>query len=191
MIQLHPSWGKAVRRHSIRASLCLTLCLAIAAVAWTIAPAAAQQVSPVGLAGTPNFLPLVLGQPTDTLVPSPTLAPTATPVTPEPPPMLGQNVQCQTQGPVQICASVDDASPARYTTVTVYGRLYVDGFGVQGISMSANWHYKTTNPSCGGTTDSGGLSSCSRYISGATAGYQVNIDVSIEGYNTTTSFTPQ
>ena len=57
--------------------------------------------------------------------------------------------------------------------------------------MSATWHYKTTTSSCDGTTNLGGLASCSQSIGQATIGYQVNVDVSINGYVATTWFTPQ
>ncbi len=143
-------------------------------------------------APTPNeisvFLPLFVyeanGQPEPT--------PTPTPVPPQPPgPLPGENIHCNEYGNVQVCASVSDASPSKYSHVTVYGRLVMDGGAVQGETMASAWHYQSTTSYCNsGITDSGGIASCERYIGPATAGYQVNIDVTISGYSVTTSFTP-
>ena len=69
--------------------------------------------------------------------------------------------------------------------------MRVNQIGQANQPMTATWHYRTTTPSCGGTMDPGGVGSCSRYISSATIGYQVNIDLSINGYEVTTWFTPQ
>jgi hypothetical protein len=172
------------------AAICLIVIIVFHAQSLPMAPADG---------GTLSFLPAVLdqGTPTPTPTATATATPTSLPDTATPPatnttePMPGQNVQCQASGSAQICTSVSDANPARYTTVTVYGRLIVSGAGQAGQSMSTTWHYKTSTPGCTGTTDAGGLAQCSRYISGATAGYQVNVDVSISGYGATTWFTPQ
>jgi beta-lactamase superfamily II metal-dependent hydrolase len=106
-------------------------------------------------------------------------------------PLPGQNMQCNTSGQVEICASVSDANPPRYSNVTVNGRLKLNGEPGSGKSMFTTWHYKSTTSYCNdGITGLDGLASCQRDIGGATAGYQVNIEVSIEGYSVTTSFTP-
>ena len=106
-------------------------------------------------------------------------------------PLPGQNMQCSTSGQVEICASVSDANPPRYSKVTVNGRLKMNGEPQSGKSMVTTWHYKSTTSYCNdGITGLNGLASCQRDIGGATAGYQVNIVVSIEGYSVTTSFTP-
>jgi len=151
------------------------------------------KAAPTGLVGTPSFLPMLMrvDPPTATNTPVPTDTPTATPTTPPPEAIPGVNVQCQTNGAVEICASVSDANPSQHSTVTVYGRLVINQTGQGSQAMGATWHYKTTTPSCGGTTDPGGVGSCSRDIGSATHGYQVNIDVSIGGYQVTTWFTPQ
>lgn len=105
--------------------------------------------------------------------------------------MPGKNLVCKTIGVNQICASVSSALPARYTYVTIYGQLKVNGILQKGKAMKAVWHYKTSVPYCSGVTTSLGLASCTRYISGATKAYKVNVDVTIGGYTVTTSFTPQ
>ena len=106
---------------------------------------------------------------------------------PEPSPNPGAGVQAT--------ASVSNATPAKYSTVTVYGTLTNNGQGVSGVTMTATWHYKTTTSSCTGTTGSNGTASCSRGIANATSGYTVVIDVSFDWngqtYTAETSFTPQ
>jgi beta-lactamase superfamily II metal-dependent hydrolase len=128
-----------------------------------------------------TYLPLVLLESSTTPPPPP----------PPPNPMPGENVQCNISGQVEICASVSNASPPRYSYVTVYGRLLINGTPQSGKPMSTSWFYKTTTSYCNdGITGLDGLASCQRYIGGASAGYQVNISVSIDGYSVTTSFTP-
>jgi len=156
----------------------------------------------------PIYLPLVMAAPTPTPTPvptdTPTPAPTSTPMplptatstptatpTPGPGPMPGVNVQCSQVGNVEICASVANAFPAQRTTQTVYGRLLINGAGQAGQVMNTTWHYKTTDPTCQGVTGSNGVAQCSRDIGRATVGYQVNIDVNINGYQVVTWFTPQ
>lgn len=124
------------------------------------------------------YLPLILNNTSSTTEPNPTE------------PMPGENMKCNTIGNAEICASVSNASPKQYSSVTVYGRLTVNGSGQQNKTMNTTWHYKTTTSYCDGPTGSDGLGSCQRSIGGASIGYQVNIDVSIDGYQTTTSFTP-
>jgi competence protein ComEC len=129
--------------------------------------------------------------PTATATPTVTpLPPTATP-TNMPAAMPGVNIRCTQLGDAQICASVSNGSPAQYSNVTVYGRLTRNGAGQPGQTMTATWHYKTTTSTCTGATGSDGLASCTRGISRATVGYQVNIDVDIAGYTAQTSFTPR
>ncbi|MDW7755438.1 MAG: MBL fold metallo-hydrolase [Brevefilum sp.] len=110
----------------------------------------------------------------------------------EPPDQMpGQNIHCQTFDQAEVCASVSDANPPKYSYVTVYGRLLINGVPQSGKAMTSTWHFKTTTSYCdSGITGLGGLASCERYIGGASVGYQVDIDVSIEGYAVTTSFTP-
>jgi competence protein ComEC len=136
--------------------------------------------------------PTVSATPTRTVMPTHTATPTptATP-TRSPTPIPGDNVRCQSSGAAEICAWVSNGHPSRYSTVTVFGRLLVDGVGQSGLTMETTWHYKTTISYCSGTTGPNGVAQCSRSIGGATSGYQVNIDVVISGYPVTTWFTPQ
>ncbi len=103
----------------------------------------------------------------------------------------GQNVACRTIGTVRICASVSNATPARYTNVTVYGTLTVNGVPQVGKSMRAIWKFKTTTSTCFGLTNTSGLARCTRNISSATRGYRVYVNVNIGGYSTNTWFTPR
>lgn len=115
------------------------------------------------------------------------------PVVAAPPaPMPGYNVRCVQNGNAQMCASVSAPTPAQYTSVTVYGRLLVNGVGQAGLPMSSAWKYKSTPPACNsGVSGADGVASCSRQIGAATLGYTVNITASIGGYTASTSFTPQ
>lgn len=95
----------------------------------------------------------------------------------------------------QFTASVSDSAPRDNTTVTVSGKLLRNGSGVAGATMIATWHYKTTTSECaGGASVGDGLMSCSRFISRATPGFTVRIEVraSYQGrtFTATTSFTP-
>jgi hypothetical protein len=100
-------------------------------------------------------------------------------------------VRCQSSGATEICAWVSKGHPSQNSTVTVYGRLLVNGVGQSGLTMATTWHYKTTTSTCSGITGPSGVAQCSRDIGRATIGYQVNIDVVIGGYQVTTWFTPQ
>lgn len=51
--------------------------------------------------------------------------------------------------------------------------------------------YSTKHPYCEGVSDSSGQAACSRGIGAASAGYQVNITVRMDGHEATTWFTPQ
>jgi phosphatidylserine/phosphatidylglycerophosphate/cardiolipin synthase-like enzyme len=110
---------------------------------------------------------------------------------PPPDPIEGDNVVCQETGQTQLCAWVSNGTPPRFSTVTVYGRLLVGGSGQAGQVMETTWHYLTTTSYCDGLTGSDGVAHCSRSIGGATAGFQVNIEVEIEGQTVTTWFVPE
>jgi beta-lactamase superfamily II metal-dependent hydrolase len=130
-----------------------------------------------------TYLPLFIHNGGSKPNPEPTQVP--------PGPMPGENVQCNVVGNAEICASVSESNPTQYSDVTVYGRLTINGVGQQGKAMNSTWHYKTTTSYCdSGITGADGLASCERFISRATVGFTVNIDVSIEGYGVTTSITP-
>jgi hypothetical protein len=125
--------------------------------------------------------------------PEPTKEPSTEPSTELPPPsfpMPGVNLRCNIQGAVEICASVSIASPKQYSNVTVYGRLTKNGWPESGKQMNTTWNYKNSTPNCIGNTNQNGVAECNRDISKATEGFQVTIDVLIDGYSVTTSFTP-
>lgn len=139
-------------------------------------------------------LPIPTPTPTPTNTPPPvptaTSAPTATP-TPTITPIAGQNIQCQQFDADQLCSWVSNGTPAQNSTVVVYGRYLVNGVGQGGLEMTTLWHYKTTTPSCSGSTQATGIASCSRDIGRATLGYTVQVDVVINGHEVQTWFTPQ
>ena len=57
-----------------------------------------------------------------------------------------------------------------------------------GIPMHTVWHYRTTTVTCDGLSGANGVASCTRNISGATAGYTVVIEVifTVSGQTSTT-----
>ena len=131
----------------------------------------------------PIYFPLVTGSsalPTPTDTATPTATPTVTPApTPQPPPPPGVNIDCQVAGVVQACASISNGSPPRYTNVTAYGRLIINGAPVAGASVHTTWHYRTTTPTEDCTTGNDGIGHCTRNIGGAASGYRVSVDVRI------------
>jgi hypothetical protein len=86
-------------------------------------------------------------------------------------------------------ASVSSNSPADYTTVDVYVHT------TAGASVTTVAHYKTTDHPQTAVADGAGQATIAYYISGATPGYQVVVDVSVSSGSRTahcsTSFTPQ
>jgi hypothetical protein len=140
---------------------------------------------------TPTPSPTPTSSPTPIiLIPTRTPSPTVTPAATLPPGT--NNLVCTESGGYELCAWVSNGTPPRFTTVTVYGRLLLNGSPVSGQQMFTTWHYLTTTPTCNdGVTGSNGIASCSRSIGGATAGHQVNINVQIGGQQVTTWFTPQ
>ncbi len=91
-------------------------------------------------------------------------------------------------------ASISNATPARFSTVTVTGRLACGGAPASGVAMTATWHYKTTSPTCAAVSGDDGTASCSRSIGGASAGYAVAVDVCFDAPDgaacAQTGFTP-
>lgn len=87
-------------------------------------------------------------------------------------------------------ASMSNTTPARYSTVYVNTKT-----GVGGAAVTATAHYKTTDTTHTGTSDSTGNSSLPFNISGASSGYTVRVDVTVQSAGQTktcaTSFTPQ
>ena len=127
---------------------------------------------------------------TATPMPTATAIPTATP-TPTLTPISGQNMQCQQFGNEQLCGWVSNGSPEQNSTVVVYGRYLINGAGQGGLGMMTYWHYKSTTPSCSGSTQTTGVASCARDIGRATHGYTVQVDIEINGRAVQTWFTPQ
>jgi hypothetical protein len=103
---------------------------------------------------------------------------TPTPV-PAPPPSA-QALSCN--------ASVSSSSPADYTTVDIYVRT------AAGASVTTVAHYKTTDHQKTAVADQAGQATVAYYISGATPGYTVTVDVTASAgsrtANCSTSFTP-
>jgi hypothetical protein len=144
---------------------------------------------------TPTDLPTVeLPTPTPTWTPTIEL-PTPTPTwTPTPPitVMPGVNMQCVQDGATEVCASVSHANPTANTTVTVYGRIRVNGIPQSGHQMTTRWHYKSTVSECdSGYTGADGVAQCARSIGRPSSGYEVKVHVTINGLKAITSFTPQ
>ena len=143
---------------------------------------------------TPNPAPSPTPLPT-TAPPTPTPMPTPFP-TPTPPSSVGAAycLPATTTDGAQAC--VDDPSPAKNASVTVYGRLIVGGKAVSDAQMNTTWHFKTTTSTCSGAmTGNDGVAACSRRIGNASSGYTVRIEVTFtyngQSYTTATSFTTQ
>ena len=85
-------------------------------------------------------------------------------------------------------ASVSNSSPADYTSVDIYVRT------VPGASVTTVAHYKTTDHQKSTTAGSAGQATIAYYISGATPGYTVEVDVTVSAGSRSsrcsTSFTP-
>jgi hypothetical protein len=108
--------------------------------------------------------------------PQPTPAPT-----PKPSPS-------RTTSALSCSASVSNSRPADYTTVD----MYVTTAAGAGVTTVA--HYKTTSHRKSATAGNGGKATIAYYISGATKGYRVVVDVTVTRGSATarcsTSFTP-
>jgi hypothetical protein len=85
-------------------------------------------------------------------------------------------------------ATVSSSSPADYTTVNIYIRT------TAGASVTTVAHYKTTSHDKTAVADSAGQAAIAYYISDATPGYTVTVDVAVSANsrtaNCSTSFTP-
>jgi hypothetical protein len=84
---------------------------------------------------------------------------------------------------------MSNPSPFKYTTTDVM----VSSWGNVGVTTVA--HYKTTDRTHVGTTNSSGKATIAYYISDATAGFRVVVNVTVHKQGRTgscwTSFTPQ
>ncbi|HUY45353.1 MAG TPA: hypothetical protein VMV92_06465 [Streptosporangiaceae bacterium] len=94
----------------------------------------------------------------------------------------------RTAAGLSCAASVSNSQPADYSTVDVYVRTAA-GAGVTTVA-----HYKTTNNQKSATANSQGRATIAYYISGATKGYRVVVDVTVTHASATahcsTSVTP-
>lgn len=76
--------------------------------------------------------------------------------------------------------SVSDPYPGQYSTETVLVALCADYNCTQPLSgypVHTVWNYRTSTPSADGVTGSDGVARISRYVSGATCGFTVRVDV--------------
>ena len=91
-------------------------------------------------------------------------------------------------GSLSCHASVSDSSPSDYSTVDIYVRT------ASGAAVSTVAHYKTTDHPKSAMANSAGNATVSYYISGATPGYTVDVDVTVSAgsrsAHCSTSFTP-
>ncbi len=120
-----------------------------------------------------------------------TAPPTPTPIGP-PTGVCATNAPLPAEGAV---AWMVDPQPSRYSNATLCTRLIVGGRVVSNASVYGVAHYRTTDTNLGpAATDSEGVAVITFYISGATRGYTVRVDVTaVSGgavYHTQTSFTP-
>jgi hypothetical protein len=96
---------------------------------------------------------------------------------------------------LNMSASASPADPCQYTTVTLSAHVSRAGAGISGVLVEAVLHFKTTDSEKNGTTVSSGDASIDYYISGASAGYKVTVDLTAsEGGHTAhaqTHFTPK
>lgn len=111
-----------------------------------------------------------------------TVQATAPPPPPPPPPSSNK--------PVLSCtATMSNSSPRQYSTTDVIVHT-APGAGVDTVA-----HYKTKDTQHSSSADSSGVAEIPYYISGATVGYTVEVDVTVTAAgattNCSTSFTPQ
>ena len=104
------------------------------------------------------------------------------------PPTPAPSTPARHSGSLSCTASVSNSSPADYSTVDIYVRTG----SVASVTTVA--HYKTTNHQKSTTANSAGQATIAYYISGATPGYTVEIDVTVSAgsrsSHCSTSFTP-
>lgn len=86
-------------------------------------------------------------------------------------------------------ASASNSHPADYTTIDVKVRT------AAGTEVFTVAHYKTVNRAYFRVADSGGRATVGYYVSGATPGYRVVVDVTVvrghQANSCSTSFTPK
>ncbi len=98
-------------------------------------------------------------------------------------------------GSGQVSASMSNPHPGQRTWETLTTRLAVEGKPAAGATMTAVWRYRTINERCAAVADGKGTAICMRWISRATHGYAVKVDVTFRYGGTTytgrTGFTPR
>ena len=108
---------------------------------------------------------------------------------------IGNNALRKPAPVITVTASVDDRYPPRYSTVAASRVTEQYGNPVPGASVIFVDYMTVIDTVSGFTTDSYGDAANARYISGATAGYPVEIDVTAalgsQTATATTGFTPQ
>jgi len=104
---------------------------------------------------------------------------------PAPPPAPAQTA---TSPGLTCSATVSNSSPADYSTVDITVRT------AAGATVTAVAHYKTTSHQLTAVADASGVATVAYYISGATPGFTVEVDVSAaagsRSASCSTSFTP-
>ena len=104
------------------------------------------------------------------------------------PPAPAPTKPARHSGSLSCSASVSNSSPADYTTVDIYVRT------APGASVTTIAHYKTTDHPKSTTANSAGQATIAYYISRATPGYTVDVDVTVSAgsrsSHCSTSFTP-
>lgn len=76
---------------------------------------------------------------------------------------------------------VSDSYPSQFGSVTVYLQLCNDYNCYSprvGVHVNSTWNYRTTTSYQDGYTDGRGVAAITRYISGATPGYSVQVNLS-------------
>jgi hypothetical protein len=104
------------------------------------------------------------------------------------PPAPAPSNPARHSGSLPCAASVSNSSPADYSTVHIYVRT------ASAASVTTVAHYKTTDHQESATANAAGQATIAYYISGATPGYTVEIDVTVSAgsrsSHCSTSFTP-
>lgn len=95
-----------------------------------------------------------------------------------------------TAGLYSFKSTISNHYPKQYTYVTVKATCKdASGHPISGVKVKSSWKYKTTTSYAYGTTNSLGVASMRRYISGASKGFKVVIvsSASSGGVSKTTS----
>ncbi len=108
----------------------------------------------------------------------------------------GPSSSAQTQeASLDVSASLSDAQPCQYTSVQVHIEITQGDAAVPEAEVVSTWHYATTSPTEESVSGPDGTTVHERYISGASPGHTVVVEVEARlgdeyGFGTT-EFTPQ